>query len=75
MKDLFETPELIPEEVKFVLETFNENCGNTYSELERILVEIETLGYTFDYCLDAEPFGLRAIGTELNELEGFEQIN
>ena len=75
MKDLFETPELIPDEVQAILETFDENCDNTYLELDRILGEIEPLGYTFDYYLDAEPYGLRPIGIELVELEGWEHIN
>ena len=75
MKDLFETPELIPNEVQAVLETFDENCANTYHELDRILNLIEPMGYTFDYYLDAEPYGLRPIGMELIELEGWEHIN
>ena len=75
MKDLFETPELIPNEVQAILETFDENTDNTYFELDRILSEIEPLGYTFDYYLDAEPYGLRPIGMELEELEGWEHIN
>ena len=75
MKDLFETPELIPNEVQAVLETFDEDCGNTYHELDRILNLIEPMGYTFDYYLDAEPYGLRPIGMELVELEGWENIN
>ena len=37
--------------------------------------EIEPLGYTFDYYLDAEPYGLRPIEVELTELEGWENIN
>lgn len=75
MKDLFETPELIPNEVQLVFESFNEDCANTYHELDRILAEIEPMGYTFDYYLDAEPYGLRPIGMELVELEGWEHIN
>ena len=75
MKDLFETPELIPNNVQAVLETFDENCANTYHELDRILNLIEPMGYTFDYYLDAEPYGLRPIGMELIELEGWEHIN
>ena len=74
MKDLFETPELIPDNVQAVLETFDENA-DTYHELARILNEIEPMGYTFDYYLDAEPYGLRPIGMELVELEGWEHIN
>lgn len=74
MKDLFETPELIPSEVQAILETFDEDTPNTYLELNRILNEIEPLGYTFDYYLDADPYGLRPISMELEELEGWEHI-
>lgn len=58
MKDLFETPELIPIKVRLILETIEED---SYEELERILKEIEPLGYTFEYYLDAVPYGLRKI--------------
>jgi hypothetical protein len=74
MKDLFETPELIPEEVQAVLETFDENADD-YAELDRLLAEIEPLGYTFDYYLNAEAYGLRPICMELKELEGWEHID
>ena len=58
MKDLFETPELIPQEVQAVLDTLSEDA-NSYLELERIQKQVEKLGYTFDYGLDAEPYDLR----------------
>lgn len=74
MKDLFETPELIPENVQAVLETFDED-SDPYKELDRILSELEPLGYVFDYYLNADPYGLRPIGTELKELEGWEHID
>ena len=74
MKDLFETPELIPSEVQDVLVTFDEDADD-YQELDRLLAELEPLGYTFDYYLDAEPYGLRPIDMELVELEGWENIN
>ena len=75
MKDLFETPELMPNEVQAILESFDEDSGNTYFELDRLLSELEPLGYIFDYYLDAEPYGLRPINMELVELEGWEHIN
>ena len=58
MEDLFDTPELIPSEVMSVILTFNEN---TYEECERVKDELESIGYTFDYYLDAEPYALRSI--------------
>jgi hypothetical protein len=58
MTDLFETPELIPNNVMSILETFEDN---TYDECDRIQNELEHIGYTFDYYLDAEPFNLRKL--------------
>lgn len=60
VEDLFDTPELIPDNVQAVLETFDENA-DSYHELDRILDEIEPMGYTFSYYLDAEPYWLRKI--------------
>jgi hypothetical protein len=74
MKDLFETPELIPQDVQAILETFNEDTPNTYEELNRLTNELEIIGYTFDYYLDADPYGLRPVGVELQELEGWEHV-
>jgi hypothetical protein len=74
MKDLFETPELIPENVQAVLESFDENADD-YHELARMVDELEPLGYVFDYYLDVVPYGLRPIGMELKELEGWEHID
>lgn len=75
MKDLFETPELIPSEVQAILETFDEDTSNTYLELDRLVNELENIGYTFDYYLDADPYGLRPNNVRLEELEGWEHIN
>jgi hypothetical protein len=72
MKDLFQTPELIPDNVQAILDTFSEDTGNTYTELARLVNEIEPLKYTFDYYLDAEPYGLRPINVPLNEVEGYD---
>lgn len=74
MKDLFETPELIPSKVQAILESFNEDeCPNDYRDLERLLKLIEPLGYTFDYGLDADPYGLRPININLEQLDGYER--
>ena len=60
MKDMFETPELIPSDVQAILESFYD-CISSYEDLERLLKLINQLGYTFDYGLDAEPFNLRKL--------------
>lgn len=75
MKDLFETPELIPSEVQAILETFDEESENTYLELDRVIDKLEDIGYTFEYWLDGESYGLRPISVKLEELEGWEHIN
>jgi hypothetical protein len=75
MKDLFETPELIPSDVQAILESFDEESPNTYLELDRMINELEAIGYTFDYYLDAEPYGLRPSNVEMEYLEGWENAN
>lgn len=72
MKDLFETPELIPSEVQAILETFDEEAENTYLELDRLIDKLKDIGYTFEYWLDETSYGLRPINVKLEELEGFE---
>lgn len=72
MKDLFETPELIPSDVQAILESFDEESPNTYAELDRLIQDLEPLGYTFDYFINAEPYGLRPININLEQLEGYE---
>jgi hypothetical protein len=67
VEDLFPTPDLIPDEVQAVLESFDEDCANTYYALNKLLDALEPLGYIFSYYLDAEPFWLRKIIT--NNLE------
>jgi len=66
IEDLFERPELIPDEVQAVLSTFDED-NDSYAELDRLLDELEPLGYIFSYYLDAEPYWLRKI--VVNNLE------
>jgi hypothetical protein len=37
--------------------------GGDYRGLEKALKEVEKIGYTFDYYLDAVPYDLRPIGS------------
>jgi len=71
--DLFENYEMIPAKVQKVLNKHIDD--EEYSDLEQMLSELQPLGYTFEYGLDAVPFALRPIGVEVNELEGYEDYD
>ena len=69
-EDLFENYEKQPKElaeiVDFYMEKFEEGDYD-YQDSQNFLKEVEAIGYTFDYGLDNEPYGLRPIGTKLKE--------
>jgi hypothetical protein len=69
--DLFEDYENIPANVKAILNDYEleDSDYNTLNDLQNELAEV---GYTFEFGLDAEPFALRPIGVEVNELQGYE---
>jgi hypothetical protein len=71
--DLFENYEEQPEElaqiVNFYMDKFNEGDYD-YEDSRNFLNDVEAIGYTFDFGLDNEPYGLRPIGTELDEYAG-----
>ena len=56
-QDLFETPELIPAEIKVFFDDVEDEPN--YLQLANIQKKCEQLGYTFDYYLDATPYNLR----------------
>ncbi len=57
-KDLFEYPELIPENV---MEIFNDVEINDYNNLKDLLIKVKNLGYTFNFGLDLTPYELKKI--------------
>lgn len=57
-RDYFETPEDVPQEVRDILVTFDEEAENVYDELARVVGLLENIGWTFEYYLDAEPYNL-----------------
>jgi len=60
MRDLFEFYEEQPQEVKEILSRY-ESEEQDYRNCENLLSELETVGYTFEYGLDAQPFNLMKI--------------
>jgi hypothetical protein len=62
--DLFWDLDLLPIEVKVIIEKYqliDTDTGLNYSDLANMLKELEILGYTFEYGLDAIPFNLQKI--------------
>jgi hypothetical protein len=74
--DLFEYPEMMPEEVSAITDRYWEEFGDDmdYSDTQNMLGEIQAVGYTFDFYLDNVPYGLRPIGVELEQLKGYEEM-
>lgn len=60
--DLFETPELLPQRVQIVLSQYSDDM--TYAQCEALLRRVESMGYTFDYELDATPYNLRPLASQ-----------
>jgi hypothetical protein len=59
--DMFQHIQSLPKEVQEVLERYSE-CDESYEVCADMLKEMEFLGYTFEYYLDAEPYMLRKKG-------------
>ena len=77
-RDLFEDYENQPEELAEIVSTYMEKFEEgdyDYDDSKRFLEEVESVGYTFDYGLDNEPYGLRPIGVELSQIQGYEDMD
>lgn len=59
--DLFEHPELLPPDVKQLMEHWQEHTEPTANELNDMKTQFEAIGYTFDFGLALEPFNLRRL--------------
>jgi hypothetical protein len=60
MEDLFDTPELLPLEVQAILEKYSNKDFN-YKNCSNLVNELEQVGYTCEYGLDASPYELQKI--------------
>lgn len=64
--DLFEHIEDLPQNVQTILETY-EDLDATYDNCRAMLTELEAVGYTFEYYLDAIPVNLTRINLEVTK--------
>ena len=74
MIDLFEDYENIPANVKSILDYY-ELEESDYDTLNDLQNELADVGYTFDFGLDYQPYGLRPIGVKITELQGYEDFD
>jgi hypothetical protein len=65
-QDLFNTPELLPQEVKDILAKYEE-MGTSYDTCHKLIKDLEQVGYTCDYGLDGIPYELQKIKS--NQME------
>ncbi|MFC4686960.1 hypothetical protein ACFO4P_08430 [Epilithonimonas pallida] len=69
--DLFENYHQLSEELQAVLDKWQQkeaNMGLDYKDCKAFQEECEAVGYTFDYQLDAQPFNLRPLSSEKQQL-------
>lgn len=63
-RDLFEYYEEMPQDLKAICDKYFEidmTCGLSYFDCAEFLRDVQAIGYTFEYYLDASPFNLRKI--------------
>jgi hypothetical protein len=72
--DLFEYYEKQPIELEKVVSVFSKKIedGISYKEIVKFHKKVHEIGYTFDWGLDAQPYGLRVLGVQLNQLNDWE---
>lgn len=58
--DLFERYEQLPQQVIVIMEKFCDQ-ENDYYTCKRLVIDLEKVGYSCEYGLDAEPYDLRKI--------------
>lgn len=65
--DYFEHSELQPPELKSICDKYSnlfaQGDVDGYVLCKNFLAEVESIGFTFEYYLDADPYHLRPIGT------------
>ena len=67
IEDLFEAPELQPIEVQEILANYDLENGIGYEGCKRLISELNAIGYSCDYGLDTEPYGLHKIESDDQE--------
>jgi hypothetical protein len=67
IKDLFEHPHELPENIQVILKRYNDleiEKGIQYADLIQMGKELAYYGYEFDFYLDCVPYNLKKIQNE-----------
>jgi len=71
--DLFEDYENIPAEVQMILDEYSESFEDgDYIGMSKAQNELEQIGYTFDFYVDGDAYGLRPMNVKLSQIQGYE---
>ena len=71
--DLFEDYENIPANVQMILDEYSESFEDgDYIGMSKAQDELEQIGYTFNFYVDGDAYGLRPIDVKLSQLKGYE---
>jgi hypothetical protein len=62
MNDLFNTPEMWPDNLRELIDIYNKS-NQDYQELLDLLNSCEKIGFSFYFGLDSIPYNLHKIGT------------
>lgn len=73
-KDLFQHIEELPESAQKIYRKYEKYSDLTYKQCEKFLKEMEYVGYTFEYYLDAQPYDLRPIENKVILIGKFQGI-
>lgn len=60
-KDLFDDYENLPKNLLKILNKYLANDDLDYLKLEKMLKEVNSVGYTFEYYLDCVPYDLKKL--------------
>lgn len=60
-KDLFDDYENLPKNLLDILNKYQMNEDLNYLTIEKMLKEVNTIGYTFEYYLDCIPYNLQKL--------------
>jgi hypothetical protein len=73
MNDLFNTPEMWPDNLRDLINDFNES-NQDYQDLRKLLDLCRRIGFTFDFGLDCVPSNLQKIDKPLFSIHSFKAL-